>query len=436
MHKKKFIYRNKFSIIELSTVILIILLLISLLIPAFVSLKMNARTAICKGQMRQIGVLMSLYASTYDGFLPNDNVWNWHQNGYYSDLGWRNNANNGLYGDWNGHLLPFIDTPIKNYARVAKVGNDGNVRWPSSTGSSIVVPKDPLLNGWVVVNDAYRNGGYGDLKVFICPEIFTSTYDLQASKVYNGRMFPRLKLTEYCGFDANDNTYMGGGIPTNYLANNIFFGKFYGWGARIEPNSMRIDAITDISKKAFLVEGGLCNPANNYSSSDVYYLPSSNDRDFVLGGFYNSFTKTDLGHHKLSFVHDNNKIFWTSYLDQWSRGIYYGEPWNGTGKLSGAEVANQFNIAFQGKACLLPTRDGGGYAIVSFIDPDKGAIFKSFFGGLGISKQASQFLLYDEPEFHYLTGSSNVLFGDGAVATKEQSWIYSNNDKIGLLSKE
>ena len=432
------------------TVILIVLLLMSLTVPVFVSLKMNARTAICKGQLRQIGVLMTSYASAYGGYLPNDDALNYRRGPNYpqmwSDLTRVSNPNHDLYSNWNGHLLPFIDTGLKNYERAAMVDSSGKVRWtiPVRTGNYVGYPttdetnepSDPLTVGWAVINDAYLKGGYNDLKVFICPEIFTSTYDLQASKVYNGRMFPRLKLTEYCGFDANDNTYMGGGIPTNYLANNIFFGKFYGWGARIEPNSMRIDAITDISKKAFLVEGGLCNPANNYSSSDVYYLPSSNDRDFVLGGFYNSFTKTDLGHHKLSFVHDNNKIFWTSYLDQWSRGIYYGEPWNGTGKLSGAEVANQFNIAFQGKACLLPTRDGGGYAIVSFIDPDKGAIFKSFFGGLGISKQASQFLLYDEPEFHYLTGSSNVLFGDGAVATKEQSWIYSNNDKIGLLSKE
>ena len=69
MPKLKFVC---FSIIELLTVVLIILLLISLTFPIFISLKKNAKSSICKNQLRQIGVLFTSNISDDDGYLPKE----------------------------------------------------------------------------------------------------------------------------------------------------------------------------------------------------------------------------------------------------------------------------------------------------------------------------------------------------------------------------
>ena len=424
MHLKKF-----FSIVELMTVILVVLLLISLTIPTFLNLKMNARTAICKGQLRQIGVLITSYAASNNGYLPNDDAANRTLNWLprlYSDLGWSNPNDNSLYADWNGHLLPFIDTNIKNYSRSVKVTIDGNVR--TSTGTT--PPSDPLTKGWAVVNDAYLKGGYQDLKIFICPEIYSNTYDVRASDLGNGRRFPRIKLAEYCGFDLLNNSYLGGGIPTTYIANSYFFGKNVNQGDKVD--SLRIDELADISHKAFLLEGGIAHAADNWSAGSIYFGggDQTDIADLGLQTYVNKFGKNEnYGFHKLSFVHDNKKVFWKSTMNN-----YYD-----VGQEINQNTVNEFNIAFEGKAYMLPSFNPSGpttFHIVTFIDPEKGATFKNFYTTKGIGSPPKDFRIYDEEEYHYLTGSTDILFGDGSVLTKDQGWLYNNRSKIAKKTKE
>lgn len=422
--------KNPFSIIELMTVILIILLLISLLTPTFVKLKLNARTSICKGQLRQIGVLFNSYAATYNGYLPNDDAHNRTLNWLptmYSDLGWSSNVDNSLYADWNGHLLPFLNTPLKDYSRSVKVNIDGNVR----TGAGIIPPADPLTKGWAVVNDAYTKGGFQDLKVFICPEIFANTYDVRASDLGNGRHFPRIKLADYCGFDnLNNGDYLGGGIPTTYVANNYFFGRNGYMGAK--RDSLRLDDLVDISHKALLIEGGIAHAANNWSANDIYFGGGNATESYDLGlqVYENGFGKNEnYGWHKLSFVHDDKGTFWKSTI-----GNYYD-----VGQQISVNVVNEFNIAFEGKAYMLPSFNPSGsttYHIVSFIEPNEGKTFKEFYTAKGIGNPPTIFREFEEPEYHYLTGSMDVLFGDGSVATKDQGWLYNNRQRIAKKSAE
>ena len=425
MQKKK-----AFSIVELMTVVLIILMLISLIAPTFSNLKMNARTAICRNQLKQIGVLMNSYASSYNGYLPNDDAHNRTLNWLprlYSDLGWSNPNDNSLYSGWNGHLLPFIDTPLKNYSRSVKVNIDGNIR----TAAGINPPADPLTKGWAVVADAYLKGGFQDLKVFICPEIYNNTYDVRASDLGNGRRFPRLKLADYCGFDnLNNGDYLGGGIPTTYIANDYFFGKNGYMGAKVD--SLRIDELADISHKAFLIEGGIAHAANNWSANDIYFGGGNRTYNYDLGlqVYENGFGKNEnYGWHKLSFVHDNKEVFWKSTLNQ-----YYD-----VGQNISVNTVNEFNIAFEGKAYMLPSFNPSGittYHIVSFIDPRKGETFKAFYTAKGIGAPPVDYRIFDEPEYHYLTGSTDVLFGDGSVTTKDQGWLYNNRFLIAQKTAE
>lgn len=422
--------KKPFSIIEMMTVVLIILLLMSLIAPLFINLKKNARTAICKSQLRQIGILMTSYASSYNGYLPNDDAANrtlsWLPR-MYSDLGWSNNDNNNLYHGWNGHLLPFIDTPLKNYARSVKVTIDGNVRNSAGTNP----PADLLLNGWAVVSDAYLKGGFQDLKVFICPEIHANTYDVRASDLGNGRKFPRIKLTDYSGFNnLNNGDYLGGGIPTTYIANDFFFGKNGYMGAKID--SLRMDEIAHISSKAFLIEGGIAHAQDNWSYNSIYFGGGNRAYNYDLGlqVYENGFGKNEnYGTHKLSFVHDSKEVFWRSTM-----GNYYD-----VGQNISVSTVDEFNIAFEGKAYMLPSFNPSGvttFHIVSFIDPQGGETFKGFYTAKGIGSPPVSYRMYDEPEYHYLTGSTDILFGDGSVLTKDQGWLYNNRLKVANLTTE
>lgn len=420
--------RKKFSILELMTVILVILLLISLLIPVFINLKRNARTAICKSQLRQIGVLITSYASSYDGYLPNDDAVNRKgRDGratLYNDLGHDNMQNNELYRDWNGHLLPLLDSPIKNYSRSVKVSIDGNVRWQGVQDGvnvqSMIPPKDPLLSGWVVINDAFLKGGFQDLKTFICPEIHVNAYDIRASKNSNGIHFPRItKLSDEFGFYRNAYDYLSGGVPTSYLANNAWFGQ-NGWYDK-KVDSIRIDEITEVSKKAFLLEGG-------FGEMSPYYIAGNeiDQRTLVLNGYGVPFEKSN-AYYPLSFVHDSYEGFWST--NPVSELKYYNES-----------IVFEFNQYFDKKAYLLPCMNSNnlsiGYQMISFIDPLAGATFKSWFTSKGINDQFTNFLSYDEPELGFMTGNANILFGDNSVATKDHAWLLNNRKRIAGQTTE
>lgn len=459
--------RNPFSIIEMMTVVFIILLLMSLLIPTFQDLKMNARNSICKGQLRQIGTLITSYTTDQNGFLPNDTANPFTLNnglrvpsdipvppkkGYY-DAG----PNNNLYGNWNGHLLPYIDVNLPDkYTRYAMVTKIGSTRFSSTqlgSGVENPPPANVLTNGWAVIDDAYRIGGHQDLKVFICPEIHQNTFDVGAAIKFNGIKIPRIQ--QLCtggitGFGAFSDTKgydygMAGGIPTTYLANSRFFGQDNIYSST-NINSYRIDQINEISNKAFLLEGGVADAFGGYSYGNqsngaigaTYYNVGSttNDGGDLSGARLNK----DMPQlHKLSFMHDNYDKFWL--MKGTESYTYWPNMW--WGRNTRLEVIAKFNANFAPKAYMVEDDEhSSSYhscSIISYVDPAEYApIFKKFFDTHtpGVQSLRPFIAFTDTPnDFSYLTGNTNVLFGDGSVVTKDQAWLYNNRRSIGGLTE-
>lgn len=428
---------NVFSIIELMTVTLIILLLITLIIPIFSNLKLNARAALCSNQMRQIGVLITSYQSEHGGFLPNDSAAGAYspcptatdipipKKARYSDYG----PNNELYRNWNGHLLPYIDVflPAK-YTRHAMVTKVGCTRWDNGQLGGPVngAPADVSQYGWAVVNEAFTVGGYNDLKIFICPEIHTNAYDINVSNTYNGIKIPRISqlcnikigFSDVAGYDCS----MDGGIPTTYLANSLFFGLDNQWSG--PKQSYRGDQIKSISQKAFLLEGGTIGTSTYYSEGDLSSYSIGKNSAF-------------------NFVHDNLDQFWIMPGKVQYSGYFPNTWWD---KNTQREVILRFNAEFAPKAYMIDggvTWGYGGYGgngIVTYVDPavciDKFTkFFSTHFPG---TLPLNPFVQYtDEPnEYKFTTGNMNVLFGDGAVSIKDQAWLINNRQLIASPSQE
>lgn len=424
------IRKYRFSIIELLTVVLVILLLISLTIPIVLNLKMNARSAICKSNLRQLGILLTSYHSDHQGYLPYHSV---------KDIPKPTNGNNELYRNWNGHLLPYfsINLPDK-YTRIAMVTSKECTR---SSASQLGGPPNPpptnvLKNGWVVIDEAYRNGGYQDLKSFICPEIHQNTFRINLSNNYNGVKIPRISFLTTDGPQAFSDKSgwdygMDGGLPATYMANADFFGAEIDSNSNfINENSNRVDDINNISQKAFLVEGG--KPHAVYYSLNIGGLTNGGDLSATF-----SLSKTNFDYHNLNFVHDNQNEFWVMDGAS-SRGARF--PDYKKGQDFGMEMANKFNEQFAGKAYMASGSATGwwgwsGFVIVSNIYPntETGTIFDSFFSTNPPGVSLLPFTAFiDEPNaYSYLTGEMNVLFGDGAVSKKSQTWLFNNARKIG-----
>lgn len=443
-------FKKLFSIIELMTVILVILLLISLLIPIFVNAKLNARTALCKSNMHQISVLITSYQSDSSGYFPNDNITDIPIIPYLGGY----SPNNELYANWNGHLMPYIEINLPDrYTRYAMVTKVEVTRYHDSQlgGEPNLPPPNVLANGWAVIDDAFRLGGYQDLKIFICPEIHQNTFDVGASKNFNNIRIPR--ISQLCSGGINSSSFrdiagsaksygeisgMGGGVPATYLANEDFFGKSYS----TEKNSLRLDQLSELSKKALIIEGGLTAFKGYYYSDpmvgSVYYNAWRNGYE---GGDLSSENIIDKSWdsiflQKLSFVHDNFEEFWIM-PGSISNNNYFPSPyWE---RNQSMELVSKFNAQFAPKAYMIEgeIRQYSGYAIVSYVDPlTIKPLFDNFFNSFSGVIPLNPFKYYDAPEMKYLTGNANVLFGDSSVSTKDQAWLYNNRRKIAGVSNE
>jgi prepilin-type processing-associated H-X9-DG protein len=418
MKKSLWQIKKSFSIIELMTVILVVLLLMSLLIPTFVNLKMNARTALCKNQMRQLGVLTISYMTDYGGFLPNDKSLDIGGSPLSHDIQESVKSIGGntlLYEGWNGHLLPYMQSLNSNFTKKARLnlGSSGIAEtWDQSIQKWVKKPsKKPDCSSFII-EDAIKVGGYNELKIFICPEIACNTYDIGYSNTYNQIRIPRISQMSGSG---STSPFLSSGAPITYFANNIFFGcdSMLGESIKTETrNSLRLDQISDVSQKAFVIENGCLNAAYPFFSGPYYETAD--------------LAKIGMDRERLNFVHDTSKPFWTIDVTP-------------TSLLPiGYEMMNKFNTKFSGKAEIIYGINAG-YTIISYIQPFDNPIvgkspFKDFFIANPLFTLGAGYSTFDFPEYHYKTGKMNVLFGDGAVALKSYSWLSQNRELISNLS--
>ena len=280
-------------------------------------------------------------------------------------------------------------------------------------------PKDSTKNGWAVVEDAYRIGGYNDLRLFICPEMHSNNFDVATSNKFNGIQIPRISqlITNWTAFAdlAGWGYGMAGALPSTYQANETFF------GSGVFNNSFRIDQISEISNKVLILEG-------KGATSGLYYGLSA------LSGS-DSFNKPgwDPNDPGLSFVHDNTEQFWVMQKVKfdWTKGVPYY-----------MECANRFNTNFAGKAYMVygfnQWAGAPEFSIVSYVFPGaNGDLYNSFLKAYDNNVGLMPFTPFiDEPnEYKYLVGNTNVLFGDGSVATKDQPWLFNNRERIAAQEK-
>ena len=117
--------RKGFTLIELLVVISIISLLISILLPALGSARKTAQALQCSNQMRQIGLVIRMYAQDYDDWIlptssPGIQYWNGiahSRRPWYEQIVRLGDYSPNDYGISGDPGLPGLSCPSENYQR-------------------------------------------------------------------------------------------------------------------------------------------------------------------------------------------------------------------------------------------------------------------------------------------------------------------------------
>jgi prepilin-type N-terminal cleavage/methylation domain-containing protein/prepilin-type processing-associated H-X9-DG protein len=155
--------RRAFTLIELLVVISVIVLLMALLMPALQRAKEQARDVVCQSNLRQWGLLFSLYAEDHDGHMM-EGLGDPNPFSFTGWIEWIDVLRPYYYGE-QGKLTvcPMAAKPISEggqhpYAAWGSLGED---RWVGALGDS----GSYGINGWIYdPQPGYFGGGVNNWK--------------------------------------------------------------------------------------------------------------------------------------------------------------------------------------------------------------------------------------------------------------------------------
>lgn len=140
--------RNAFTLLELIVVIGLVCLLVAILLPAVQSAREAARTAQCRNNLRQLGIALNGYHSSWNCF-PISTTW------YPGSV---ENHFGGFYS-YYVRLLPYLEERSLYGSVNFAIGT-----WPPET------PSHPSLSGWpAVINRANSTTSRTRVGLFVCP---------------------------------------------------------------------------------------------------------------------------------------------------------------------------------------------------------------------------------------------------------------------------
>ncbi|MFK7777905.1 MAG: DUF1559 domain-containing protein [Gimesia sp.] len=186
--------RRGFTLIELLVVIAIIAILIALLLPAVQQAREAARRTQCKNHLKQLGLAVHNYISSYRYLPPGASV----------DLSVSSTGNNGSWGV-HGRILPLLEQG--NLYNLV----DLSIAWDFQTaidGLKIPVfacPSDPK-------SDLVRDPGSGKVKLYPTSYGFNYgtwfVFDPTNGSGGNGAFYPNASLTMAAFTDGTSNTLL------------------------------------------------------------------------------------------------------------------------------------------------------------------------------------------------------------------------------------
>jgi len=164
--------RSGFTLIELLVVIAIIALLMSILMPALSRVRKQARTTACLAQLKQWGLLFSLYCQDNDGYFFSGEV-NGNRGSVVATIGGVTKSwNTGSGGFWRLVMLPYTANMAEKMwlcPQATKPRPNGGIprdTWAYTAWETDTAIGSYGLNGWILNLPAskvvgHRTDGWG-----------------------------------------------------------------------------------------------------------------------------------------------------------------------------------------------------------------------------------------------------------------------------------